>query len=120
MAESRKNLVILGNSITQAYLGCEERTSQQVQFEIAKAKLLDWLQSLETRLNAGIFADRSTVDEPSLHEQLRELDKIAAECNALESEVEALSALLKPSQLPTDEKLLQGKFDPKSNEVSSN
>ncbi|VUZ50157.1 unnamed protein product [Hymenolepis diminuta] len=102
LSEALGNLAVLEKSVLQAQQECDERFSRQEQFEASRARLIDWIQSLETRLNAGIFAERFTIDETSLHEQLRELDKIESECNSLGIEVAGVVALLKPS----DDKLI--------------
>lgn len=109
VALAQAELADLAQSIHQARQTCKERLLRANQFEVKRGKLLDWLQSLEKRLDAGIFANRSTVEEVSLREQLNELEKIAAECNALESEVESACDLLKPSESSADDKLVQGK-----------
>ncbi|CDS39395.1 Spectrin alpha actinin [Echinococcus multilocularis] len=97
----------LNQSIRQAHQTCKERLLRAKQFKTKRAKLLDWLRSLEKRLNAGIFADCSTDEEVSLREQLKELEKVTSECNALASEVESACGLLKPSENSSDDKLVQ-------------
>ncbi|VDM16562.1 unnamed protein product [Hydatigera taeniaeformis] len=107
IATARAELVNLDQSIRQARQICKDRLQRTSQFEAKRGKLLDWLQSLEKRLDTGIFTDRSTIEDVSLREQLKELEKIATECNVLENEVELACGLLKPSESLIDDKLVQ-------------
>ena len=96
-------------SILQGRQKYEGQLLRKRQFEAARGKLCDWLQSLEIRLGAGIFANGSSTDKASIREQLKELENVAGECDALESEIAAICILLDPSESSADSKLTQGK-----------
>lgn len=106
---ARDQLAELNQSILRGRNKHKDKLVRHNQFETACDKLLDWLHSLETRLDAGIFADGSYVDKVSLRDQLKELENITIEYNGMKSEIEAACGLLDPSECMTSSKLAKSK-----------